>query len=47
MSLRDKQRSIAAKKAREISGEGEVKGFINRIDHDLMYSGLKIKYKWL
>lgn len=47
MSLSDKQRQVAAKKAREISGAGEVKGFINRVDHDLMYSGLKIKYKWL
>ena len=47
MSVRDKQRSVAAKKAREINGEGEVKGFINKIDHELMYSGLKIKYKWL
>lgn len=47
MSVRDKQRSVAAKKAREINGEGEVKGFINKVDHELMYSGLKIKYKWL
>lgn len=47
MSLNDKQRQVAAKKARELEGNGEIKGFINKIDHDLLYSGLKIKYKWL
>lgn len=47
MSLSDKQRQVAAKRAREISGAGEVKGFINKVDHSLMYQGLKIKYSWL
>lgn len=47
MSISDKQRQIAAKKARELNGNGEIKGFINKIDHELMYSGLKFKYKWL
>ena len=47
MQLRDKQRAVAAKKAREINGEGSVKGFINKIDHELMYQGLRIRFKWL
>lgn len=38
---------MATKRARELNGDGEVKGFINKVDHELMYSGLKIKYKWL
>lgn len=47
MDLNDKSRSAAARREREINGEVQVKGLIAKTDQDLLYSGLRNKFKWL